>query len=359
MITFDLNEEQELARTAMRDFAAGELRPIARKLDRESRIPVDVLNMLWSTGLVQLQGDENKRRCSVLNAIVFEELAAADVTLALALATPVAFAQAILDYGSRAQREAFLPHFQEDQFYAAAIAVMEPDFSFDVSELKTTAVREEDGWRIDGRKALVPLAAASNYFLVVASAGGKREAFIVKRDAPGVRTEAPIPTVGLRALEMGSVVFDGVRVPDSARLGEDHGADVQRIIDSSRIGLAAMMTGLSRGVMEYVIPYAKERVVHGSALARKQSVAFRIADMYTEVAAMRLMSWRAASELERNGVATRSALLAHVYAARQLMHTADEGVQIFGGHGFVREHPIEMWYRNARAVSMLEGVAGV
>ena len=359
MITFDLSEEQELARTAMRGFAEGELRPIAQKLDRDSTISTSTLDVLWSTGLAQMQGADEKGRCSILNAIVLEELAAGDATLALALAVPVAFAQAILDQGTPVQRQTLLPLFQGNAFHAAAIALLEPHFGSSVSELTTTAIRDGDGWRIRGRKTLVPLAAASSHFLVIAQAEGRRVGFIVDRDASGVSVEAPVPTVGLRALQMSDVRFDGVFVPASARLGGDESADVQRIIDSSRAGLAAVMTGLSRSVMEYVIPYAKDRVVHGSALASKQSVAFRIADMYINVAAMRLMAWRAAFELGASRDATRSSQLAFTYAAQQSMVIADEGLQIFGGHGFVREHPIEMWYRNARAVSMLEGVAGV
>ncbi|KFG93437.1 hypothetical protein GQ56_0131750 [Burkholderia paludis] len=359
MITFDLSEEQEIARSAMRSFAEGELRPIAQKLDRESAIPASTLDLLWSTGLAQMQDTENKRQGSVLNAIVLEELAAADATLALALATPIAFEQAIMGQGSVAQRQALLPLFQRNSFHAAAIAVMEPHVDADVSMPKTEAVRDGDGWRLTGRKTLVPLASAASHFLVIAQADGKRAAFIVDRAAPGVRVEVPVPTVGLRALAMSDVCFDDVQIAPTARLGEHADADIQRIVDSSRAGLAAVMVGLSRGILEYVIPYAKDRVVHGAALASKQSVAFRIADAYIDVSAMRLMAWRAAFELGNGQHATRSARLAYTYAARQAMLIADEGLQIFGGHGFVREHPIEMWYRNARAVSMLEGVAGI
>ena len=359
MITFDLSEEQELARNAMRGFAQGELLPVAQKLDRESMIPESTLDILWSTGLIQLQGDEDKGRCSILNALVLEELAAADATLALALAAPVAFTQAIMDQGSPTQRQALLPLFEGNAFHAAAIALMEPHFGSDVSALTTTAVRDGDGWRLEGRKTLVPLASIASHFLVIAQAEGESAAFIVERGASGVVVEAPVPTVGLRALGMSDVRFDRVFVAPEGRLGDGGALDIQRIVDSSRAGLAAVMTGLSRGVMEYVIPYAKDRVVHGSALASKQSIAFRIADMHIDVSAMRLMAWRAAFELQNGRGATRAAQLAYTYAARQSMLIADEGLQIFGGHGFVREHPIEMWYRNARAVSMLEGVAGV
>lgn len=359
MITFELSEDQKLAQSAMQDFAQSALRPVARKQDTESHIAPETLAKLWEAGVVQSQSGDEGTRSSVLNAIVLEELAVGDATLALALATPMAFVQAIIDHGSPAQHAALLPLFEGPRYQAAAIALLEARFGFDVKQLRTTAVETEQGWRLDGRKTLVPLAGQCSHFLVIARVNERREAFIVERGALGVRVEAPVPTVGLRALEMADVVFDGVQLPASARLGEADGSNVQRIIDSGRAGLAAVMTGLARSVMEYVIPYTKERQVFGTALARKQVIAFRIADMHMDVNAMRWMAWRAASELEKGQSATRSALLAYTFAAQQTMLVADEGVQALGGHGYVRAHPMEMWYRNARAISMLEGMAGV
>ena len=119
------------------------------------------------------------------------------------------------------------------------------------------------------------------------------------------------------------------------------------------------MTGVSRGVMEFVIPYLKERVVHGAPLAQKQVIAFRLADMRIETDAMRWMTWKAASILEKGGDATKQAQLAYTYAAEQAMWIADEGVQMLGGHGYLRDNPVEMWYRNTRSISVLEGAVGV
>jgi len=174
-----------------------------------------------------------------------------------------------------------------------------------------------------------------------------------------VKIAAPKGALGLRALEMAEVSFDAVRVPGSMRLGEGNGADIQRLIDSARVGISSILAGLSRGVMEYVIPYAKDRVVHGVPLAQKQAVAFNIADMHIDVEAMRWLNWRAAWELEAREPATKAAQLAYTYAGQQAMRIADNGLQAFGGHGFVQAHPLELWYRNARSLSVLEGAAGV
>jgi alkylation response protein AidB-like acyl-CoA dehydrogenase len=170
---------------------------------------------------------------------------------------------------------------------------------------------------------------------------------------------APKGTVGLRALELAEVSFDDVAVPAAMRLGEGGTAPVQPIVDGARIGLAAVMTGLSRGVLEYVIPYTKERIVHGTALAKKQSIAFNIADMHMDVEAMRWMTWKAAWALETKRPATQAAQLAYTYASQQTVIIADNGLQALGGHGFTKGHPVELWYRNARALSVLEGAAGV
>ena len=359
MITFELSADQKMAQSAMQEFAQSALRPVARKQDTESRIAPETLAALWEAGIVQSQSGDEDTRSAVLNAIVLEELAVGDATLALALAAPMAFVQAVIDHGSPAQRAALLPLFEGPKYQAAAIALLEAGFGADVTQLRTTAIETDKGWRLDGRKTLVPLAGSCGHFLVIARVSEGREAFLVERGTPGVRVEAAVPTVGLRALEMADVVFDGVQLPASARLGEAEGSNVQRIIDSSRAGLAVVMTGLARGVMEYVIPYAKDRQVFGTALARKQVIAFRIADMHIDVNAMRWMAWRAATELEKGQDATRSAQLAYTFASQQTMAIADEGVQALGGHGYVRAHPIEMWYRNARVISMLEGMAGV
>jgi alkylation response protein AidB-like acyl-CoA dehydrogenase len=358
VITFELSEEQEIARTTIREFAQNVLRPIAQKADTDARIGDDVLDAIWSTEIVQAQASD-EGRSPILNAILLEEFAAADATLALAVAAPLAFVHAVAEQGSSKQREALLKAFGGPSYKAAAVAIMEPSFRSDVSRLETRAVKDGEDYILTGKKGFVPLASSCRYFLVIAESNGAADAFIVPSSSEGVRVQQPKGTLGLCALGLAEVHFDGVAVPASMRLGEHNGCDVQKIIDAARVGLSAISTGLGRSVLDYVIPYTKDRVVHGTALARKQAIAFRIADMHIEVEAMRWMSWRAAWELETSQNATRSAQLAYTYAAEQVLSIADEGVQAFGGHGFVRAHPIEMWYRNARSLSVLEGVAGV
>lgn len=362
MISFGLTEDQEIAKSAISDFAMAELRPESRRLDAQGFIDDDTLAKLWSTGIVQSlveQAGDEGNSSRMLNCLLLEELGAADASLAMALAATIGFVQAIAGQGSPGQREALLPGFAGPEPATAALAVMEPGFDFRLGQYQTTVRRDGTSFLISGRKAMVPLAARCGYFLVVAAGETGPEAFIVPAADKGVDIAAPRGTLGLRALAMSEVAFDDVAVPAEMRLGGDGGADVQRIVDAARVGLSSIMTGLSRAVLDHVIPYTKERVVHGSPLAQKQAIAFSVADMLVDIDAMRWMSWQAAWALDTGREATREAHLAYCFAGQRGMTTADNGVQAFGGHGFVRAEPLELWYRDMRSLSVLEGAAGV
>jgi alkylation response protein AidB-like acyl-CoA dehydrogenase len=358
VISFELTEEQKLAQSMVHELAGAQLRPAARGADDREAIPSSILDQIWATGIIQSQADATARSAT-LNAILLEELAVADASFAIAAAAPLGFLGAIADQGSPAQKKNLLPLFAGDRYRCAGVAIMEPDFAFDVSAIRTTAIKTRDGYRLSGIKGLVPLAENCSHFLVVARNDVATDAFIVERNARGVSVSEKKPNIGLRALQIATVSFKDVELPASGRLGESAGCDVQRIIDSARTALSTIMTGASRAVMEFVIPYTKERVVHGDALAKKQTIAFRLADMRIETDAMRWITWKAASILEQGGDATRPAQLAYTYCAENAMWIADEGVQMLGGHGYLRDNPVEMWYRDTRTVSVLEGAVGI
>jgi alkylation response protein AidB-like acyl-CoA dehydrogenase len=364
VISFQLSEEQEVAREALRGFARDAMRKIARACDEESKIPEEFLAQVAELGLVSTQipeafGGGGEPRSPVTHALVLEELAWGDPALALAALAPAGFAHAILDQGSEEQRQRLLPAFCEAGYRAAALAVNEPAAGFDPRRPRTQASRRGDRYRLSGRKCLVPMADRASHFLVLASCDGAPEAFLVARDAPGLSLSAPEKTLGLRALPTRGLELDGVEVGLEDRLGGAAGCDVQRLLDRSRAALAAVMVGLARAVLEYAIPYAKERHAFGEAIARKQAIAFRLADMHVETEASRWLTWKAASQLERGVDATRAAHLAQRYAAEQCLWIADQGLQVLGGHGYIREHPVEMWYRGARTLGVLEGMLSV
>jgi alkylation response protein AidB-like acyl-CoA dehydrogenase len=367
LISFGPSEEQAVARDAMREFAASAMRPIAREADEAGEVPAAFLEEAWQLGLTSTQipeayGGGGEPRSPVTHALVLEELAWGDAGLALAALAPSLFAAPLVEFGTDAQRRALLPQFCGERFHAASLALVEPGPAFDPIGIRTVAERKGEGFVLSGSKCFVPLADRASHFLVLAraDAGDGLDgvgAFIVPRDAGGLRISEPEKKLGLKALPTASLELERVELAADARLGGEAGCDVRRIVDLSRAALGAALVGLSRAVLEYAVPYAKEREAFGEAIARKQAIAFCLADMRIEVDAMRWLVWKAASRLEQGAPATREAHLARLYAARQAMKIADDGVQVLGGHGFIREHPVEMWYRNARTLGVLEGTA--
>jgi alkylation response protein AidB-like acyl-CoA dehydrogenase len=363
MISFSLTDEQQTARESMRAFAAAALRPKARECDEASAIPDAFYGQAWELGLTAAQlpeevGGYGAPRSPLTNAIVLEELAYGDAALALAAAGPALFAYAIADQGTAEQQRAYLPALCGERYQAASLAVAEPTPTFDAFAPRTTLERNGSGYVLRGSKCAVPLADRASHFLVIARHGEGLAAAIIERDAAGLTIEAD-QTLGLKALPLATLSFDGVRVAAGDLLGGANGADVARLLAHSRVAIASVLTGLSRAVLDYCVPYTKERVAFGEAIARKQSIAFRLAEMQMEVDCMRWMTWKAASQLEYGHDATRAAHLARTYTAEKGMWISDNGVQCLGGHGFIREHPVELWYRNARTLGVLEGLASV
>ena len=365
MISFAPNEEQEIAQSAMRDFAESAMRPSARECDEGSSPPDEFLQTVWELGLTTTQipsayGGDGESRSPVTNTLILEELAFGDVALAAAAVGPSLFANAIVDQGSEEQKRTYLPLFTTTKFHTGSLAIVEPHPGFDAFFPHCSAEPKGAGFVISGRKSFVPLADRASHFLVLVrrgnGVGNELDAFIVPRDAKGLEIGEIEKNLGLRALPTAALSFERVEVAADARLGGESGCDIRRIINSSRTALATVLIGMSRAVMEYAVPYAKDRFAFGEAIAQKQAIAFMLADMCIETDAMRWLAWKAASQLEKGSDATVAAHQARAYAAEQAMKIADNGVQVLGGHGYIREHPVEMWYRNTRMLGVLEGM---
>ena len=369
MISFGPTEEQELIRQTVHEFAESEMRELARPCDEKRELPNEFLQKSWELGLVagaipEEYGGGGIGRSPVTNALVLEELAWGDVPLAAAAMTPALFVQPLLDFGTDAQKKQLLPLFAKSSFQAATLALLEPTFSFDAASLRTVAEPKGTGFVLSGRKRLVPLASTASHILVVAR-GAKDgvaglEAFIVARDAKGLKIAPEAErTLGFQCLPRFSVELERVEVPAEARLGGERGIDGARLLAMLRTASSALALGLARGVYELALPYAKERIAFGQPIAQKQAIAFMLAEMQIEVSSMRHLVWKAASLLEHGLDASRAATLAHAYVTREVMKIADNGLQIFGGHGYIREYPVEMWYRNGRALTVNESVCAL
>ncbi|MCP4681204.1 MAG: hypothetical protein GY864_02600 [Desulfobacterales bacterium] len=366
MITFELTKEQELIQKTAREFAAGELRDIARDCDEECKVPKKLLNKAAELGLANAAVPEEfdgigMERSAITNVLVCEELGYGCASLASAIMAPSAFIQPLIDFGTEDQKKEYLPMYAGEKFVAASMALHEPNFTFDPTDLRTTAKKKGNDWVINGVKRLVPFGDSANHFLVVAKTGTNTslsdiDAFIVPRDINGLSiSEENEKTMGLKPLPSSQLIFEDVVVPNANRLGEDAGINGRRLINSVRIGNSAICVGLCKAVTDFSIPYAKDRISFGEPIAKKQAIAFMLAEMYTETESMRWLVWKAASQLDQNIDATKATTLAQHYVNKNTIEIADNGVQVFGGHGYIRDYPVEMWLRNARTLTVMEG----
>lgn len=364
---FDLRptEEQDLLRQTARRFAETVLRPAAHDADGRTDPPGEILTRAQELTLAALivpeeLGGVAETRSAVTSTLIVEELARGDVGLALAVLAPLGVVHALVDWGARAQQERWLPRFTADAFAPASLAVLESQPQFDPHRLRTGAVRADDGgWTLHGEKALVPLAAKAELFAVAADIRGVGpRLFLVERDQPGLTVEAE-PAMGLRAAGLGRVRLDRVHVGRDSLLGGEEGAlrgfDFAGIVDRARIAWGAVAVGGAQAVLEYVMTYCAERKAFGEPITNRQAVAFLIADMAIEIEGMRLMVQRAASLADRGANVSREASMLRAHCASKAMKIGTDGVQLLGGHGFVKDHPVERWYRDLRAVGVMEG----
>ena len=218
-------------------------------------------------------------------------------------------------------------------------------------------MRTPSGYRLDGVKSLVPAAADAELFIVGAQLDGKPALFIVESSTKGLAIKED-PSMGIRAAALGQLELSGVSVPLSARLGEDEATDedYSEAIALSRLGWAALAVGTSHAVLDYVVPYVKEREAFGEPIAHRQAVAFMCANIAIELDGLRLITWRGAARAEQGLPFTREAALAKRLGADKGMQIGLDGVQLLGGHGYTKEHPVERWYRDLRAIGVAEGV---
>lgn len=358
-----LTEEQRITRESLIKFAETELRTNSRDADEAAKAPDGFYDKTMELGLSILPIPEKCHgagmpRSPISNMLNAEDLGKGDMSLALGALTPLSFVNAVIDNGTEAQQETYLSPLAAESFVPATIALMEPRATFDASEIKTTAKKDGESYVINGEKTMVALGGSSKYILVIADIEGQGiGGLIVEQGAEGL-TVTDEEFMGFRAVELSRITLENVKVEASAKLGEDEKEfDYQRLVDLARIGTCALGLGACEAVLEYVTEYANERVAFGEPISHRQSVAFMVANIAIELEAMRLMVYRAASRAENGLDFHKDAYLARVICAEKMMEIGTNGVQILGGHGFIREHMVELWYRNLRAVGILEGAA--
>lgn len=361
---FDLtpDDDQKMIVETVEQFAEEILRPAARGADDAATYPADLIAKAAELGVTAIKVPEDydgiaEQRTSVTNALVAEALSYGDMGLALPILAPGGVASALTHWGTADQQATYLKDFAGENVPQACLAIAEPQPLFDPTTLKTTAVRTPSGYRLDGVKSLVPAAADAELFVIAAQLNGKPAMFIVESDTAGVTIQAD-RSMGLRAAALGRVELNKVSVPLTARLGGEDASDsdYSEAIALSRLGWAALAVGTSHAVLDYVIPYVKEREAFGEPIARRQAVAFMCANIAIELDGLRLITWRGAARADQGLPFAREAALAKRMGADKGMQIGLDGVQLLGGHGFTKEHPVERWYRDLRAIGIAEGV---
>jgi acyl-CoA dehydrogenase len=363
MYSFEPNEEQKMLIDAVAKYAGNDLRPVSHDAEESRELPKKLVDKGWELGLLQASIPETYggfgERSSVTGVLAVEEMAYGDLAGALAVMTPSLFAMPILLVGSEDQRKEYLPKIVEGNWTPYTAALIEYSFDFDVNDLHTTAKFAGHDYILNGEKAFVPFGKGAEAIIVYAKLDGVTQGFIVPGNATGLTiSNEREKLMGLNALPMYRVKLEDVRISASNRLGGTTGHSFELVLASMRVASAAAAIGVARAAFDYAKNYAKERDAFGVKIAQKQAIAFMLAEMLTEIEAMRLLTWEAAWKLDnRKDDTANEAYLAFTGAADMAMMVTDRSVQILGGHGYIREHPVELFMRNGRGFAMLPGLA--
>ncbi len=356
---FDLTpgEDEQMLADVVGEFAEEMVRPAASAANEACAAPDELLKASLDIGLPILGVPEDlggiaTERSAMAGTLVHEALSKGDMGLAVAALAPGAVATALSLWGTDEQQSTYLPAFTGNEVPDAALALSEPTALFDPLRPATKAEQRGDGYVLNGVKSGVVRGSEAELFIVGAELDGAPQLFIVESAAEGITIESD-PSMGLRAASLSRLVLKDVAVEKISLLGD--ASDYLDCVRFSRLAWCALAVGTGQAVLDYVTPYVKEREAFGEPIAHRQSVAFMVANIAIELQGMRLVTYRAASRVAQGKPAEREIALARRLCADRGMQIGLDGVQLLGGHGFVKEHPVERWYRDLRAIGLMEG----
>jgi butyryl-CoA dehydrogenase len=360
MISFGLEEEQELVQETVRKFAVEHIRPKLRELETAGALPESLTKQFHELGLGLVDVPEalgGQGASLVTAAIVQEELAFGDPGAAVALWAPALAAQALLALGDETQQKRFLARFAEAGAHGRAGAVAYSERNAPLEGFATVAKKSGGDWILDGKKAFVVNGGQADLTVVFAQLDGTSgwdgaAAFVVEAGNPGLKAGARHALLGLSTVHAAELVLEGCRVPDVNRLlaGGQLLDGAQRMFARGGLLNAARQVGLARASYEFALDYTQERKAFGKVIAHFQSIAFTLAEMHMDVEAARWMVWRAATQLEKGRLESVYEAVAHANEAA--WRVADNGVQLLGGAGYIRDYPVEKWLRDTKALAL-------
>ncbi|MBZ0273351.1 acyl-CoA dehydrogenase [bacterium] len=366
---FELTDEQGALRDMVRDFAAKEVLPKAAEIDEHHRYPEEIIARMAGLGLMGIpySPDYGGAGMDYLSyAIAVEEISYACASTGVVLSAHSSLAcDPIAKWGSEDQKKKYLSRMASGE-WIGCFALTEPQAGSDASRQHTFAVKKGDGWALTGTKNFITNGREAKVAIVFAQTDREKghrgiTAFIVEAGTPGFSVGKIEDKLGIRGSSTTELVFDGAVVPDENRLGAigDGFKVALSTLDGGRIGIAAQAIGIGRRALEESVKYAKERQAFGQPISNFQAIQWKIADMATELDAARLLAHRAAWMKDTGQKFTTQASMAKLFAAEAAMRAVREGIQVFGGYGYIREFPMERLYRDAKITEIYEGTSEI
>jgi alkylation response protein AidB-like acyl-CoA dehydrogenase len=367
--SFRLTDEQKQLQKEIRDFAAREIAPNVMKWDEASEFPAKVVKELGRMGLLGMifppeLGGAGFGYVDYMLAI--EELSAVDGSVGIIVAAHNSLGtNHIYTAGNEAQRRKYIPKLASGE-WLAAWGLTEPGSGSDAAGARTTAVRKGDGWVLNGSKTFITNGSYADVAVVIAvtdKAKGTHglSAFVVEKGTPGFRPGKKENKLGLRASDTAELIFENCEIPGENLMGKEGEGfvDSLRILDGGRISIAALSLGIARGAYEAAVSYVKQRKQFGKAIAEFQGIQWKLADMATQLEAARLLTLRAAHMKDAGEKTTTESAMAKLYASEVAVRICDEGVQLHGGYGFIKDYPAEKYYRDVKLCTIGEGTSEI
>ncbi len=361
---FDLDDETQLLQSTVREFAEGEIAPVAEELDRTKSFPYELVAKMGELGWMGIPFPEEYGGAggtSLQYAIAVEELTRVDSSIAITMCAHTSLGtQPIYRFGSEEQKRRYLPDLLAGR-KLGAFGLTEPEAGSDAGNTRTRAKADGGDWVINGAKQFITNAGTeiTGHVAITAVTGDDREIsnLIVENGTPGYEQGEPYRKMGWNASDTRPLSFDDCRVPEENLLGP-RGAGLRQfleVLDVGRIGVAAMGVGLAQGALDQALAYAKERLAFGRPISRFQTIQAKLADLVTEIEAARLLTYKAAVLKDQNRNFSLTAAQAKLKTGRLAVRASEEAVQIHGGYGYIEEYPVCRMYRDAKILTIGEG----
>ena len=368
-MNFELNEEQSQIKSSVREFAESEILPHVMEWDETQHFPIELRPKLAELGLLGVIFPEQYGGAGmgyIEYATIIEELARVDGSVALSVAAHNSLcSNHIYMFGSEQQKRQYLAPLAEGQSFGAW-GLTEAGAGSDASGTRTTAIKSNGGWLVNGSKNFITHAISCETLVAVAVTDKEKgakgiSAFIFDKSMEGFRPDKKENKLGMRASETASVVFEDCYVPDENLLGNlgEGFTQAMKILDGGRISIAALSVGIAQGAFESAVKYAKERVQFGQPIAEFQAIQFKLADMQTQIEAARLLTLQAAAMKDAGKKVTEQSAMAKLYASEVAVRVSEESIQIHGGYGYTKDYPAEKYWRDSKLCTIGEGTSEI